>query len=90
MTRQARGKRPAYFTCWDCGLRKNTEVTEETYGELSDYFCNHCGEIVSKIDAPVAPQHCPEPREIDLTEPMVCIVSVRITESMIENDDIPF
>ena len=90
MRTHARGIRPAYFTCWDCGLRKNTEVTEETYGELSDHFCNHCGEIVSKIDAPVAPQHCPEPREIDLTEPMVCIVSVRITESMIENDEIPF
>ena len=63
------------------------------YGELSDYFCNHCGEIVSKIDAPVAPQHCPEPREpriIDLTQPMPCIVSVRVTEEMEENDDIPF
>ena len=31
-----------------------------------------------------------EPREIDLTEPMPCIVSVKVTEEMIENDDIPF
>lgn len=32
----------------------------------------------------------PQPREIDLTEPMVCIQSVVVTDEMIENDDIPF
>ena len=31
-----------------------------------------------------------EPREIDLTEPMPCIVSVKVTDEMIEDGNIPF
>lgn len=95
MTRQTRGIRPAYFTCFNCDqhLLKQTEVTEEFYGDQSDYFCNHCGRRVNKNDQPVIPPHCTEPREpriIDLTEPMVCIVSVVVTEKMLEDGDIPF
>ena len=92
-TEKTRGKRPVYFHCINCGLLKKHEVTEEFYGELHDYFCNQCSEVAEKMDTPPSPQHCPEPREpriIDLTKPMVCIVSVRVTEDMIENDDIPF
>ena len=94
MTRKAWGIRPAYFHCYKCGVLKNTEVTEEYYGELHAYFCNHCGDFTEKIDTPQCPPHCPhprsEPRIIDLTKPMVCIVSVRVTEEMEENGDIPF
>ena len=90
--KQARGVRPATFTCWNCeqDLLKWTEVTEESYGEESAYYCNQCGRRVDKNFQPVLPEHCPEPREIDLTEPMVCIQSVIVTEKMIENDEIPF
>lgn len=86
------GVRPAYFTCYNCelDLLKRTEVTEEFYGDQSDYFCNFCGAIVEKNYQPTLPEHCSEPREIDLTEPMVCIVSVVVTEKMIEDNDIPF
>ena len=92
MTRQTRGIRPAYFTCFTCeqDLLKSTEVTEEFYGDQSDYYCNHCGRRVEKVDTPEYRQHCPEPREIDLMKPMVCIVSVIVTDEMIENGDIPF
>lgn len=31
-----------------------------------------------------------EPREIDLTEPMPCIVSVKVTDEMLEDGEIPF
>lgn len=87
-----RGIRPATFTCWKCEqyLLKRTEVTEEFYGDQSDFYCNQCGEIVSKNYQPSQPEHCPEPREIDLTKPMVCIQSVVVTEDMIESDEIPF
>ena len=90
--RQARGVRPAYFTCFNCEqyLLKRMEVTEEFYGDQSDYYCNQCGEIVNKNFQPTLPEHCTEPREIDLTEPMPCIVSVIVTEKMIEDNDIPF
>ena len=36
------------------------------------------------------PSEAKAPRVIDLTEPMPCIVSVKVTEEMIENDEIPF
>ena len=85
-----RGVRPAYFTCWKCGTLKSSEITEELYGDQSDYYCNQCGEIVNKNYQPAPREFCPEPREIDLTEPMPCIVSVIVTEEMIENDEIPF
>lgn len=95
MRTQTRGIRPVYFTCYNCeqDLLKRTEVTEEFYGDQSDYFCNQCGAIVQKNDQPVIPPHCPESREpriIDLTEPMICIVSVVVTEKMIEDNEIPF
>ena len=87
-----RGLRPATFTCWKCEqyLLKRTEVTEEFYGDQSDYYCNQCCEIVSKNYQPAPPEHCTGPREIDLTEPMPCIVSVIVTEKMIEDNEIPF
>lgn len=87
-----RGVNPAYFTCFNCelDLLKRTEVTEELYGDQSDYYCNRCGRRVQKNYQPVPPEHCTEAREIDLTQPMVCIVSVIVTEKMIEDGDIPF
>ena len=85
-----RGVRPAYFNCWECGLLKKAEVTEELYGDQSFLYCNHCGDSAEKIYQPSLPEHCTEPREIDLTEPMPCIVSVIVTEKMIEDDEIPF
>lgn len=87
-----RGLRPATFTCFNCelDLLRRTEVTEEFYGDTSDYYCNVCGNRVDKNYQPTPPEHCPEPREIDLTEPMVCIVSVIVTEKMIRDGDIPF
>ena len=85
-----RGVRPAYFNCPNCGLRKSSSITEELYGDQSFRYCNDCGAGVQKEYQPSLPEHCTEPREIDLTEPMPCIVSVRVTEKMIEDDDIPF
>lgn len=62
--------------CDNCGELEQGEVTEKTIGDQSQTLCNLCRQRV--------------PRIIDLTQPMPCIVSVRVTEDMEENGDIPY
>ena len=62
--------------CNTCGQLTKAEVTEVHTGNLSKTRCNRCDVVV--------------PRVVDLTHPMPCIVSVRVTDDMIENDEIPY
>ena len=88
--RPKQGMRPVYYRCPKCGLQKHADITEEVYGEFCYLFCNDCGEKVEKVESPPALLECPHPRVIDLTEPMPCIISVKVTDEMIENGEIPF
>ena len=90
MHRPKQGTRPIYYDCPNCGLRKHADVTEKCYGELCDFFCSACGELVDRLECPPVQLECRSPRVIDLTEPMPCIVSVKVTDEMIENGTIPF
>ena len=62
--------------CDTCGEIAKAEVTEAYSGDLSKTRCNRCDKGV--------------PRVIDLTQPMLCILSVCVTDAMIENDEIPY
>ena len=69
---------------WDCpccGRLPLAEVKQVERDETCLYACLKCDrepELVSK------------PRIIDLTEPMVVIQSVVVTEEMRENNEIPY
>ena len=62
--------------CTHCGELEKGEVIEKVIGDQSQTLCNRCHQRV--------------PRIIDLTKPMPCIVSVRVTDEMEESGDIPF
>ena len=63
---------------------KRCEVAEQEWlddSEAQREYQEWLDEVNSKV---------PQPREIDLMQPMVCIVSVKVTDEMIENGTIPF
>ena len=66
--KQARHGEDTKWHCNACGELTKADATEKYEGNLSKTTCNRCSEVV--------------PRVIDLTKPMVCIVSVRV-----EDDD---
>ena len=69
------------WECVHCGELNEEQVTGEAFGDQSYIYCKACFQRGNRVRVP---------RIIDLTQPMPCIVLVRVTEDMEESGDIPF
>ena len=79
------------FHCFRCEKTLGTgQVSEDWYGDRSDYFCNGCGHDVNEIFTPKRLEHCPEQRETRCSQNITLIVSEKIAGIPFEYPEIPF
>ena len=79
------------FHCFRCEKTVGAgQVTEDHYGDRSDYFCHGCGHTVNEIFTPKRLEHCPDPRETRITQSITLIVSEKVAGKPLEYPDIPF